>query len=335
MNKSNLVPRIFIIGIFILGNSIINLPFAKYGSNSLPGFIIATLIFFPIFIVFDKTNLSEKIMCKKVFSILYSLFCLFNGLICTRNFITFSDKVILPEINSFFPILLFLFVVIFLCLSEKNVIIKTAFVSGFIMLFLMLFLLVASLKNMSLSNLLLKNDLSLKGIVYESLSYICLSYIPSIALVGFFDNLKSDSHKVFIKGYFLGVIFLLVSFMQSILVMGYGVTSSILHPYASGISIITLGNNYSRLEGFSYFIYFASSLIKTAICVYVSETYFTCVFKKAKKYFLPVVCIIYGGISLFVSAFKNTEFLKITPYIILPFFILLTFLLRSKKTVKE
>ena len=39
------------------------------------------------------------------------------------------------------------------------------------------------------------------------------------------------------------------------------------YPYAMAISTVTFGNLFSRLDGFSYFIYFVTALIKITVCV--------------------------------------------------------------------
>ena len=330
MKNSGSVPLIFLIGVFILGNSVINLPFAKYGGNALFGLIIAVIISFPLFILLSKArdNLKSDSVVGKVFTVFFSIYCLFSGLICMRNFITFSDKVILPEISSFFPVILYLFLVYILSISGKNVIIKTAFVSGLVILFVMLFLFIISVDNMKFKSLIPSNTLSLKGIVYEGLSYFCLSFAPSVILIGF---LSKDKEKVYVKGYLFGIALLLLTFLQSVAIMGYSLTSALIHPYASSISIITLGNSYSRMEGFSYFIYFAASLIKTTLCVYVAKDSFCAVIPKVNKYFLPAVLSIFGIVSIFVSAFKNIDFIKVAPFILLPLIIILPYFLVSKK----
>lgn len=341
MNKSNSVPLIFLIGAFILGNGVINLPFAKYKDSAFFGLIIAVLVSFPLFLLFDKISASKKDIIKKsafgkFFLLFYCLYCLFSGLICMRNFITFSDKVILPEINSFFPIILYLLLIYLLCISDKSIIIKTAFSSGLVIVFIMLFLFIISFGNMKISNLIPKDSISIKGIIYEGLSYICLCFIPSVSLIGFLLKKEpKNCQKNYAKGFLLGVFLLTLTFFQSALSLGYNLASALMHPYASSVSLITFGNSQSRMEGFSYFIYFASSLIKTAVCVYAAKESFSFVAKKAEKFFLPAVSVLYGGISLFVSSFNNVEFIKIAPYIIAPAVIIIVVFCSGIKGIKE
>ena len=336
--KAKNTPVIFLTGTFLLGNSIINLPFSKYPSNTFLGFIIALLISLPLFIFFDRYNQSvlhqKNGILNKIFLSLFAVTCLFYGLISMRNFITFSDKTILPEINSFFPIILYLLLLFLFCIFDKRVIIKTAFICGLVILFIMLTMFIFSFKNFRLNGLLKFNNISIKGLLYESLSYICLSFIPSIALIIFVPKSKNEHRGIFIKGFLFGALLLAVSFLQSTLIFGYNLLSRLNHPYASSISIITIGNNYSRLEGFSYLIYFAASLIKTTVCVYSSKEVLETIYPKAKKIFLPLILILFGAVSYFVDPFKNIEFSKIAPYILLRFIMVLPLFFRKEKTVK-
>lgn len=334
MKSSGSIPLIFVVAVFILGNSVINLPFTKYGSNAFFGIILALIISLPLFILYDKikNNLKTDTIYGKVFIIFYSLYCLFSGIICMRNFITFSDKVILPEINSLFPIVLYLILVYILSVSDEKVIIKTAFAGGLVITVIMLLMFILSTKNMSFSGLLPQNEFDLKGIFYECFSYISLSFAPAVCLFGF---ISKNNQKIYFKGYLLGSVLLIITFLQSIAIMGYELSSQLIHPYASSVSIITLGNSYSRLEGFSYLIYFTASLSKTALCVLVAKKSFCLTFPKTKRIFLPIVLVIFGAVSLFVSYFKNIDIMKVSPYILLPLFIILpTFWIKSKR-IKE
>ncbi|MBE6729974.1 MAG: hypothetical protein E7568_07080 [Ruminococcaceae bacterium] len=333
--KINTTPSVFLITVFILGNSVINLPFTKYGGNALLGYILSVLIGI-VYIFFcyraAKINKDSNSYFYKVFLGFFIIYCIFCGLICTRNFITFSDKVILPEVSSFLPSLLFLISLYFLSSVKKEVIIKTALISGLIITVILLLLFIISISNMKFSNIIIKDEISLGKILYECSSYFGLSFSQSIILMPFFMNTNLKTPKnTYIKGFLLGSFLLLVSFLQCILIFGYNLASTLLNPYASAISITTLGNSYTRLEGFSYFIYFASSLIKTAICLRVSVDLSEKINSKIKNIILPVSLIIYAVFCALTDTLKNIEYIKIMPFLIIPPLIILTVLNIKKK----
>lgn len=312
----NSLSSLCLVSLFFVGNAVINLPFG-YGCNAaLLGFITAFLLCLPLILLFSKTSLKkEKAPLSVAFSLIFVLYSLFCGIVTFRNYVTFSDRIILPEIGSFFPTLLFLFLLWLICKGKKEAVLKLALISAILVFSLVIILCLLSLDSMSLTALLPKNPPSLKETGYQTLSFVSMSFIEGVVLMGF---INSENKKAIMKGYFTGAAILLIILLQCISVFGYSLTARLDYPYAFAMSIITFGDKFSRMEGFSYLLYFSCTLIKTAVCLISARDSLTLLFPKTKKFFFPAALFIYGIISVFTNIFVNLPFIYIAPFLIVP-----------------
>lgn len=300
--------------LFFIGNTIINLPFKEYSKGSVSGFLTAFLLGFIVITRLKKLSFSEN---KKAFSkILYFFLCLyavFCGLVTLRNFVTFSDRIILPEISSFFPTLLFLLLIWFILSKNESVILKLSLICfmALSVLVTVLFLFSFEFLSFDFSTTSLP---TLKETGYQTAAYLSMSFLQGIILLGLKEK-NTDAYK---GGYILAGIFLFITLIQCIATFGFSALSELLNPYSSAVGIITFGDKFSRLEGFSYFIYFASTLIKTVICLTCAKNFFKGVVKKGEKLFLPAVLLIYLLISVLTNVFANLPFLTVAPFLFIP-----------------
>ncbi|MEE0946538.1 MAG: GerAB/ArcD/ProY family transporter [Acutalibacteraceae bacterium] len=311
--KSNL-PYVAITGLFIIGNSIINLPLSKYPQGVVIGFLLSVILGLVFIIIALKK--SDRIFSSKLsISVLvtYSLFC---ALVTVRNFITFSDRVLLTEAKTIIPSLLFITLLYIFCRANKNVILKISTVSFAVITITSLLFFILNLPNISFNYLIKINEIDLKGVIYEALAFLLLSFIQSIILIYFLKN-NIKKHSV-LTGYFYAVLILSICLIQTIGIFGTALTGQLLNPYASSVSIISLGDKFLRLEGFSYFLYFAATLIKSAVCLAVGKDAIGKIKEEAEKYFLPVACSILSVFCVFTNVFKNVEFMYIIPLLLIP-----------------
>ena len=313
---NNFLPRIALISLFFIGNTVINLPFSQGITASLVGFAAAFIISTPLIIAFARYNPSGNTFSVILFC-LYALFC---GIVTLRNYVTFSDKIILPEISSFFPTLLFLALLWLICREKQRVLLKLSLIFCALVLTLIVFLFFFSLDNMSLKALSPKTAVSLKDSLYQGVSYFGMSIAQSIVIAGLFKSNK----KEMLSGYIIASLFLLICLLQSLATFGYTLITQLNYPYSAAMSVISFGDKFSRMEGFSYLLYFSCTLIKCAVCIISAKNTLTLRFPKVKKYFLPLVLGIYAIVSIFTKVFTNLPFLQVAPFMIIPPFVLIT-----------
>ncbi len=310
--------------LFFIGNTVINLPFKEYTRGSIFGFIIAFLLGFLVILRLKSIEFTEKsTIVSKVIYLFLCLYALLCGIVTLRNFVTFSDRIILPEISSFFPTLLFLLLIWFLCRQNEKVILKLSFISLTVIVFLVVLLFLFSIKFLSF-DFLTQNLPTIKEIGYQTLAYFSMSFIQGIIIFGFVRK----AHTSYVGGYIIAGFVLFLTLVQCIGTFGFSSLSNLMTPYSSAVGIITFGDKFSRLEGFSYFIYFATTLIKTVISLKAAKNFFCVSFKKAENFFFPAVLIIYLLISVLTNIFTNLPFIIIAPFLTAPPII---FLLLPKK----
>lgn len=320
--------NIALFSLFFIGNAVINLPFSDSIKGALPGFLIAFIASIPFILQIRKINLpAEKNVLNISINVLFLIYALFCGIVTLRNYVTFSDKIILPEIGSFFPSLLFLLLLWLICREKDSVLLKLSLISAFLVFAIVLVLFLLSFNNFSFGQLIPKELPSFKEIGYQAISYIAMSFIEGIVIIGFL-NLRTN--KSILGGFFWGAAILFLIILQVVAVFGYSALSNIKHPYASAMSVITFGDKFSRMEGFSYLLYFSCTLIKTAVCIKSARNCVNRIFPKANKYFMPVVLSIYGALCIFTDIFTNLPFMNIAPFLLLPPIIMLVLIKISK-----
>ncbi|MEE0840063.1 MAG: GerAB/ArcD/ProY family transporter [Acutalibacteraceae bacterium] len=308
------IPLITLTGIFIIGNAVINLPFSQYPQGVILGFILSVTSGFFFILLSERSFKTQN--DKKLPKTIFTLYCLLSAIVTVRNFITFSDRVLLPEMKGLLPSLLFLVLLYFLCKSGKKVILKISVISAVLILISTILLLFLSLENIKLNSFFNVRLSDIKGIFYEATAFLSLSFMQIVILMYF---LKEEKAKNSIKtGYFLGVAVLLICFIQSIGVLGVSLTGRLLNPYAQSVSIISFGDRLSRMEGFSYFLYFSASLIKAGVCLLAGKRCIASLNKKAEGLYLMLSLIIIAVFCVFTSFFKDISFIYIAPFLAVP-----------------
>lgn len=310
----NNIPSITVTTIFLIGNTVINLPFSEYPQGVIIGFFLSVILGY-LFISLLGKRLS-KAKLSKADKVFFALYCLFCATVTVRNFITFSDRVLLPEISSVYPSILFVLLLWFVCRQERKILLKLSVVSAVIIVISCAVLFLFSIKNIKLSSFSVLSLTDIKGILYEAAAFLSMSFLQSVILIYFLEcHSFTGSVK---KGYIIAVTVLLVCFIQSIGVFGVSLTGRLINPYADSVSIISLSGKSTRLEGFSYFLYFSATLIKSAVCILSGSHSLSSVNKKAEKLY-PLCCtVIIGLFCVFTSFFKNIDFIYIAPFLALP-----------------
>ncbi len=317
---NNNLSYIALISLFFIGNTVINLPFGENINGSLPGFFIAVLASIPFVLRISKISLSAN---KSFFGVtvtcLFVMYALFCGIVTLRNYVTFSDKIILPEIGSFFPSLLFLGLLWLICREKGSVLLKLSLISALLVFITVIILFLLSLNNISLKALIPNKSPTLKEIGYQALSYLSMSFIEGVVLIGI---IKEKKRKAILGGFLTGAAVLLIVLLQSVSVFGYSLLSNLNYPYASAMSVITFGDKFSRMEGFSYLLYFFCTLIKTAVCIKAAKSALCKFFPKTEKYFMPAVLTVYALLCVFTDFFVNLPFMTVAPFLTIPAVIL-------------
>ncbi|MBO4468047.1 MAG: hypothetical protein J5766_01970, partial [Clostridia bacterium] len=95
---------------------------------------------------------------------------------------------------------------------------------------------------------------------------------------------KKPSLKTEIVGISVGMALLCVCFLSGILTFSPTVAAEMKDAYSKSISVISVGELFTRMEGVAYFIFFFSALIKTVVAAFsVKAILFTMGIKKSRE----------------------------------------------------
>lgn len=243
--------------LFILGGSIINLPFAFADKLTFLGFLIALLISIPLNFAVYKLDFLK-------YPVLFMAFYLIGDTFIV--FLEFISKTILTKDQNFWILLLFLVPLLYFGFRKPSEIFNFSLLCGIICGLLLIIFFFATFKDFNFENIYIYSFPKSENLFRQTVPYIKGLTVSSAVLTLFAKQNKIQKRVVF-SGVIIGSAFLLVSIFNSILLFGPTLSGELDYPYAMAISTVTFGNLFSRLDGFSYFIYFVTAVIKITVCV--------------------------------------------------------------------
>ena len=247
--------------LFILGSSIINLPYKNADKLTFLGFSLSFLLSLAlVFAIYKFDFLKYPI-------IILALYFIGDTLII---FLQFISKTLLKSNQNFWVLLLFLITLLYFCFRKWSEIFNFSLVSGVACGLLLIFFFFATLKDFNVKNIYIYSFPNIKNLFNQSLPYIKSVTVPT-AVLALYAKEHKTAKVTAITGVCVGNAFLLISIFNSILLFGANMAGEFDYPYAMAISTVTFGNLFSRLDGFSYFIYFVTALIKITVCAKVIE----------------------------------------------------------------
>ena len=318
--------------IFIIGNTIINMPFGKGIENAVAGFIFCVVLSLPFAFLLSRVENNAGSLCfgdnlegvfgkvaGRILSAVFSLFCLFCAIACMRNFIAFVDTRILSLSGGLLPSIIFTTLAVWLCFVPKRALVKFSFIGLILTAVSEVFLFICSLRQINLENLLPLINTDVKGIFYQGVSYFGMSFAQCAVLLAFFMGYKKSNSKCTYKtGLLLGAGLLFICLIHTLGIFGYAYTGTLKYPYALAIGTVTAGDKFMRLEGFSYIIYFFSALIKTAVCIISARDSIKNITGKYTRYSPVFIGLILISFSVFNNIFRPVNFIKIAPFFLIP-----------------
>ena len=228
-----------LIALSILGEAVILVPYKPSDIYSFSAFLLAFLVAIPLFSLAPclfkggvKLLKSKRIAVKIFSSFLFSVVALLFLLSCVFpiiEFLKFSYEILLPKAAKITSLSLFLLALVPFLMFKKESLIK-----------------------------------KLTG---DGLNYFIKIFLPALAAIALSYGINPSLNKrTALLGVILGGLLLGGVFLTSLLILGNGV-NHFEFPYLSGIGTLTFGNLFTRLDFFVYYLYFVSSLIKTAISI--------------------------------------------------------------------
>lgn len=267
--------------VFILGDSVIVLPYAASGKYTLLGFLIAAaaaliiyLALLPVTGCFIAKPEKSGIIIKTtacVLLIIAAVYAFWNAGRTFLHFIDYADKIMLPDGNKFVIAAIFVFLSAALAVKRKEVILKLSlifFVFGALTV-LLFFLLNA--KDFRPENIAIYRFPPFKELIKETLPYFFGISLPAALLPVFnalFSNGSNKASSFF--GLLTGLSLIALCLTDCLLLFGAELSERLEFPLAAAVSTVTVGPLFTRMDGVIYCLFFASALIKTAVCMKIS-----------------------------------------------------------------
>ncbi len=245
--------------LFVLGESIITLPLKNANRLTFLGFTISFLLSIMVYYAVLKIDfLKYAVMLVAVYTV-------GNVLITFLNFIS---KNLLIKTPNVFILIVFMVAIFYCCFKNQNEILNFSLISGLLCALLIIFFFFATFKDFTIENIYIYSFPNVKNLFSQSVMYLKSVTLPIMVLALYSKQIGAPKKSAYL-GVVCGNLVLLLTVFNSILLFGTTLSGKLAYPYASAISTVTFGNLFSRLDGFSYFIYFVTAIIKILVCVKV------------------------------------------------------------------
>lgn len=297
--------------LFTVGNSLIRFPWRNADPDMLwlfllsaVGALIPAFLLYPLFRKLLRAKLGGhpgKMTVAVVLSVLlggYALWCAWRG---CADYVGLLSDMILPGEGRLLPAFLFLLCAVWLAhISEKGVdsFCLLAFV-GAILCVLMLFAFGAPHYRGEYFQIGGIGDAA--GLVGALPSLWWESLLPLTVLAGYFALVvPKKGERALAVGTAVGCGVLLLCVLQVLLTFGAAYAASLPYPYSFAVRIISVGQYFFRLEGFSYVLDYAACLVRSAICLATARRLLGRFFPRIGRFLPPVAGIVMFGIFCLV-----------------------------------
>ena len=254
-----------------LGDILLKLRFSGNLANDIIGivgaFILSVLTLFLIkgvMYLFKKGSFRFKNTVGFTLSVLALLFLLLISIFTLYNFSLFAAPVMLTSKSIFFPFLIMLSISLLLGLGSKNVFYKLSIITLPIVAVIIIIMAAFSVQFMSVKYLIpyKSADTSFIDILFPLYLNLTASLLPLFLLSG---KIKA---KTFCASYTVAFLIVGVCATNTLGIFGSEFASTLNYPYSLAVSTASMGEIFSRLDGFFYAICFFTVLLKTGLCIY-------------------------------------------------------------------
>lgn len=276
--------------LIFFGNVGLMIPYGGAKSGELTAMILAFLIsvglYYLCFKGLDiyKRQKSNKIVLYSV-GVILTAFSLYVLTKTSWHFINFVSQDVLIKNHKIFTAFAFLAVCLYAFYKKPEAITKFALPGLVFVVLSVLILFLISFENFNLSHLSPAVIPKSGGFLLRSLKYLYVFFVsPMVFPVFSAFYFKKPSIKTELAGISVGMGFLVICFLSAVLTFSLGQAASLQNAYSKSISVISVGELYTRMEGIGYFVFFFSALVKTVVSAFsVKALLFTMNIKKSRE----------------------------------------------------
>lgn len=252
--------------LFILGNAVITLPQKNADKFTFLGFLISFLLSLLLYFTVFLIPISKPVMAV-AFAV--SFWAAADTLL---SFLKFINQTLLRDTAKILIVLPLAFVIFIFAKVSKTALFKFSLISAFFSVIAVIFFFIFTAKDFDIGNIIIKSLPSLKNLYSQTCAYIKTVTLPSLLLV-IYAKITQKNKKTAYLGLISGNVLLAACILNSVLLFGSKFSGRLDFPYASAISTVTFGNLFTRMDGFAYFIYFASCIVKITVCINIMKNF--------------------------------------------------------------
>lgn len=262
--------------LFTLGNAIITMPFYQTAN---PVYIFISTVFSLVLVLITaliiKTGSKNKVIFAFL-SLLVGVTAIHGFLTALFDYINFIKTVQMPRTSVILITLALLFAVFIFALCSGSAIYKYCLLVATVCAVLVALNFFGGFKAFDYSQ---AKAIFKQPVFFTNDLFRYFSSLSTIILFVFFSR-KKTAVKAVSFGVATGFFVLALCFTQSVFTLG--LSHSAEYPYIRAISVISSGSLFTRLDGFVYFIFFATCFVKSGICVKTVILIFKNIFYKKR-----------------------------------------------------
>lgn len=263
--------------LFLLSGTLTVLPQKGANELSLLGFAVAAITVFilaalllPLTVKLLSFKLKSSVM-RVYRATLHIAVCIFTAIFAAMRFgifVGYAQDIMLPHTPKIIVALIFFAAVILPSTGEKGIIMKFSLFSLFVTAAAVIFFFAASFGELELENIVLHRLPETVGIVKQALPYF-LKLFPPIIIIYIYVRIffGKEKHRAAVCGTAMGLILLGICILNVLLLFGAPLAAKLDYPYTAAVSTASFGELFTRMDGFSYFIYFSAETVQLAMCV--------------------------------------------------------------------
>lgn len=273
--------------LFILGNGVIIFPRNDADEYTFLAYILCTVGAFLLYIFLTplinkvygfKPQENTKSYKKALLIILYFITAaasFFSAVSAFVDFSLFVSELILSDLPVAVAFLAFLLIVVFFVLRRREDFLKFSLLAFTFTALVISFFFIASISDYKLDSIFIFTLPDLKTLFPQIKEYL-FNPMLSVLLIAIYEVFVFQRVRKSVSVWGLGLGFLLLGLciLNSVLLFGTHLAAVLDFPYASAISTVTIGRLFTRLDGFSYFVYFASGITRITVCLFLIKALF-------------------------------------------------------------
>lgn len=331
------VQQIFLVFMFILGNSIVLGVNIQAKNDTWISIILAVLIFLPFVCIyarilklfpeksiFDIMEILYGKIFSKLFIVLFTWYAIHLCALIVRNFAEYIKIVAMPETPSLIVMITLLLVTMYLARSNIRTLGEWSFITGTFVLIMIALTIVLELKDMEVENVLPILGNGYQPILTSSFQIISFPFaeiVVILALGGSIAN-KENPYKIFTLAIIISGTILVCVFLRNIFMLGMPMCEANYFPSFTASRLIEIGDFLSRIEGTISVNLLFAGITKITVCLICSAKGISKLFN-INNYQDMVLCTSLLVLALCVNLFKNVmemfAFIKYYPYYALLF----------------